>query len=58
VKADTEEAPKKTVKAATKKTVKADTEETPKKTVKAATKKADSPAANNKADDEGSKEEA
>jgi small subunit ribosomal protein S3 len=53
-----EETPKKTVKAATKKTVKADTEETPKKTVKAATKKADSPAATIKADDEGSKEEA
>jgi len=34
-----EETPKKTVKAATKKTVKADTEEAPKKTVKAATKK-------------------
>src|SRR6056300_674698 len=34
-----EETPKKTVKAATKKTVKADAEDTPKKTVKAATKK-------------------
>ncbi|MBL6726241.1 MAG: hypothetical protein ISP77_00175, partial [Methylophilaceae bacterium] len=35
----TEDSPKKTVKAATKKTVKTETENSPKKTVKAATKK-------------------